>query len=849
MSTNNTYAGNTTLNAGALEISRATTANLNPFGTSGNLYLNGGTLSGCYQLANNEPFASNPYFIGGSGSIGLGDTAYGGSASGALIGNGWITVPNPTIYVASIGAGAQGNWQLGGSNASYWTQLYDNGNGFTKDGPGTLVLGGMVLQNAAPAISGVITVNGGTLQFGATTNNTFICLGTPSVIVNNSGIAKIALSDSLWRTDVTLNGASSSLTIQNSGVGYIALLGGLQGGTSATNVDLGPGSQSALNNGFNFDVGYNNLNETFNGNFIDTNSTPYSNVVKTGSGNWTLTGQSTITGASGWKTPAGTYYYVPGTTAYAPSFVLMGGSLTLGANGDTVNGGPVGKGPLFIAPLSGGGAASGGGPVTLTSNSPSGYTIANPVIFGNAATGGSTGSATLGDASNDALTLSGNVTLASFNYGTKVVAGPLALTLTTPGNGVTISGNIGEDPSGVGSSIVKTGAGTLVFTGTNSYTGGTNIQMGTLQAAMPVSLPGFGTANTIIGSGATLAVNAGGVGQWQAADLDNLLNNARFYFDGSSNLAIDTTGGNFTYNTGVTSPVPLGFTKQGVNTLILGGANFYNGPTTITAGTLQLNDGATLGTALVTNNGGLVFNYSTGTTTVPNNITGTGTLTKSGASTVILTGSSLSTGLTTITAGTVKVIGGSGLLSNVISASGGLDIQGGQAVLDYTSLYNTVVDGITINQQNVSTLAELALATSYGSNWQVLPSFPLGSTTAYNDYLTTHTHALGWTNVYDPVSGDYTLTIAYTLYGDANLDGTVNGGDLNTVLSNFQQTGVWAQGDFNYDGTVNGADLNMVLSNFQQHVSVTGAVPEPSSLLLIAAGLAGLLAYAWRKRK
>ena len=59
----------------------------------------------------------------------------------------------------------------------------------------------------------------------------------------------------------------------------------------------------------------------------------------------------------------------------------------------------------------------------------------------------------------------------------------------------------------------------------------------------------------------------------------------------------------------------------------------------------------------------------------------------------------------------------------------------------------------------------------------------------------------------------------------------------------------WCQGDFNYDGTVNGADLNIVLSNYNQHLSVGAAVPEPSTLLLAAAGLAGLLAYAWRKRK
>ena len=64
----------------------------------------------------------------------------------------------------------------------------------------------------------------------------------------------------------------------------------------------------------------------------------------------------------------------------------------------------------------------------------------------------------------------------------------------------------------------------------------------------------------------------------------------------------------------------------------------------------------------------------------------------------------------------------------------------------------------------------------------------------------------------------------------------------------------WAQGDFNGDGTVNGADLNTVLSNFNQSLylsgspSVVAAVPETSSLFLAAVGLAGWLVWAKRKR-
>ena len=101
------------------------------------------------------------------------------------------------------------------------------------------------------------------------------------------------------------------------------------------------------------------------------------------------------------------------------------------------------------------------------------------------------------------------------------------------------------------------------------------------------------------------------------------------------------------------------------------------------------------------------------------------------------------------------------------------------------------------------------------------------------------------------IGGTGNLQALYTpLGGDANADGTVNGADLTTVLSNYNKTGMnWFSGDFSGDGTTNGADLTIVLSNYNQHLSLGAAVPEPSTLLLAAAGLVGLLAYAWRKRK
>jgi hypothetical protein len=117
------------------------------------------------------------------------------------------------------------------------------------------------------------------------------------------------------------------------------------------------------------------------------------------------------------------------------------------------------------------------------------------------------------------------------------------------------------------------------------------------------------------------------------------------------------------------------------------------------------------------------------------------------------------------------------------------------------------------------------------------------------------------------VDGSGDTTIEYDLLGDTNLDGTVNFADLLTLAQHYGQSGAdWQTGDFFYTGSVNFADLLALAQNYGQEVTGSdvlefspsfaadwnlalaevGAVPEPTSLGLLAIGAASLLT---RRRK
>jgi autotransporter-associated beta strand protein len=203
---------------------------------------------------------------------------------------------------------------------------------------------------------------------------------------------------------------------------------------------------------------------------------------------------------------------------------------------------------------------------------------------------------------NYAVTLSGTQSAGgvTFEEGTVTLTGG-QLDLTGTGTITTATGTLQTISSVVGGSMLtKAGADRLLLTGANVYTGGTNINVGTLQFANPTAMPVSGAV--AVATGATLSVNAGGGGEWSSATSgggsiggliagtggQGTLNQITWAND--SKLGIDTTNaagavsysgviGSFRAAAGTTNAV--GLTKRGKGTLVLSGANTYTGATTM----------------------------------------------------------------------------------------------------------------------------------------------------------------------------------------------------------------------------------------------------------------------------
>jgi fibronectin-binding autotransporter adhesin len=314
------------------------------------------------------------------------------------------------------------------------------------------------------------------------------------------------------------------------------------------------------------------------------------------------------------KTDAGTLVLV-GNNTYTGGTTIEDGTLQLGNGGITgsVMGDVVDDSMLAISrsdsftfggTISGTGSLTQIGPGTLVltaANSYTGDTIINGGIL-SIATAANIGAT-------DSLTFNGGTLLTTGNVTTPV---PVLLnasgTIDNGGSTDTFSGIF----SGAGG-LTSKGAGTLILTANNDYTGATTITAGTLQL-------GDGTTNgSIIG---------------------NVTDNGTLAFDPAPGTTM-SLGGVISGSGSVN--------QIGTGTTVLTGANSYTGSTTVSAGALYVNGDQT----------------ATGATTVQSGATlgGTGTL---GGNVTIASGGTLAPGGVGGAIGTLAINGNLGLTSGSI---------------------------------------------------------------------------------------------------------------------------------------------------------------------------------------
>ncbi|MDZ7619227.1 MAG: autotransporter-associated beta strand repeat-containing protein [Patescibacteria group bacterium] len=265
-----------------------------------------------------------------------------------------------------------------------------------------------------------------------------------------------------------------------------------------------------------------------------------------------------------------------------------------------------------------------------------------------------------------AITADGTGTIRFTNTGQMPTPGAGVKTLTFNGT------NAGDNLFAIGiidnsftntTSVAKSGAGTWILSGTNTYTGTTTVSGGTMIATKPAALPGYDSTGKVsaTASGATLAVRAGAAGEWTSPEITTLLANATFA--AGSNLGVDVTTGNaFEHATAISGS--QGLAKLGAGTLTLTGNSIYTGATTISEGILQLGNGGTSGSlspsSAINNQAVLAFNRSDTLTQgihFANTIGGSGEVRKLGSGTVILGGNNTCSGPTTVSVGTMLVHG------------------------------------------------------------------------------------------------------------------------------------------------------------------------------------------------
>ncbi|OXC89408.1 hypothetical protein BMR85_018585 [Achromobacter sp. KAs 3-5] len=657
------------------------------------------------------------------------------SASSVRIDNGATLQLGGSEFIAALsGAGrlqVDGSLGLGGPADSVFGGDLAGAGIIAKTGPGALAL------NGASSHSGVFNINDGTVNLGGTLASNTVNVNGPAAIlagtgtadgnvnVNNGGSIAVtsASPGALTLGSLTLDSASSidaQLGAPNAGGlinvhGNVDLNGTLNidgtpdfgvgvyrviaysGAATSLNLALGTLPPGVITLQTNVAGQVNVLNESQAGDI---------QFWQGGTGTWDSATQSwaDVNGTPGtWNSRYGVFEGTAGTVTLAGTQGFQG--LQFATDGYTLTGGALNALPdaSGVATLRVEPSATATLDTTLQGTATIAkrdggtlvFTQANTYVGDTRLEGGVleiSADNQLGNAANRVVFDGGTLRYANAAPGTT------ARELTLEGAGAidvtqgayTASGTIsGADPT---ATLTKTGAGTLVLAGANTYTGGTLLQEGEIKVGSNTAL---GTGLFTTADGTTLSND---VAVALANDM-NLLGGVTVANGADMALSGDVSGAG-------------GIIKTGPGTLTLAGANAYEGGTQLNGGQITVGSPSALGTGTLTAADGTALDASAAVT-LANDVQLNGALTLPGSAALTLDGDIAGPGSLVKNGTDTLALNGANSFQGGVALNGGTLAWGSDTALGVGRL--TTADGTTlsasvpVNAANAITLAGTTL--------------------------------------------------------------------------------------------------------------------------------------------